>query len=416
MKLCGIPLITILNHRPSLLKTYRAVNFQILTRIPGSFLKNRKPANESFCKFNYGLPGNFDVSEEKLHYTPESGEKSSYRILYNVVESSFAKLVPLTYVTHSSPEFFIYLSEVVTHWEGPISIAVFVPDSDADVIIQQLFLLCHCLSDMSKVSLHFVFPIKDPPFIATPLTKHSNTCSLKDTSSQQSYRTRNRLSYPVNVCRNAAKIASNTHYVLVSDVELVPSEHLASRFLKMIEKVPKRLTNPSIVYVVPVFEIERYEEIPRSKNKLLDLIKDERAVYFHRHLCFHCQKFPGLQNWLQDDPGDIVKPLLSVKREYPFHRWEPIYIGTKSDPYYSEVLTWEGKQDKMTQMLEMCLIGYKFVILDGAFLVHWPGIKRKSMDMRIRNRWRSPYLLQNSRQYSFIINKLFNKYSKNPKC
>lgn len=129
------------------------------------------------------------------------------------------------------------------------------------------------------------------------------------------------------------------------------------------------------------------------------------------------------------------QPLLSVRREYPFHRWEPIYIGTKSDPYYSEVLTWEGKQDKMTQvskanasngiiikisiwsqMLEMCLIGYKFVILDGAFLVHWPGIKRKSMDMKLRNKWRSSYLLQNSRQYSLIINKLFNKYSKNSKC
>lgn len=306
---CLIPLITVLNHRPSLLKTYRTVNFQILTRIPGSFLKSRGPANDSYCKFNYGLPWRFDVSAEKLDYPPELGQKSPYRVLYNVLESNQNSfLPPVTYATHSSPEFFNYLAEVVTHWEGPISIAVFVPDSDADVVVRQLLVLCHCLADMSKVSVHFVFPAREPPFVAVPqVARPIQTCNLRDTSVQQSYRTRNRLSYPVNVCRNAAKIASDTHHVLVSDLELVPSEGLASRFLKMIEKASKRLVNPSVVYVVPVFEIERYEEMPRSKSRLMELVKDERAVYFHRHLCFHCQKFPGLQNWLQDDPGDVIK-------------------------------------------------------------------------------------------------------------
>lgn len=305
-----VPLITVLNRRPSLLNSYRAVNFQILTRIPGSFLKGRRPTNESFCKFNYGLPARFDVPEGELRFAPESGAKSPYRILYNVLEAASDSFPPLTYVTHSSPEFFNYLSEVATHWEGPISIAVFVPDSDADVIVRQLLLLCQCLADMSKVSLHFVFPAKDPPFVASPLAgkrPRLRACTLRDTSVPQTYRVRNQLAYPVNVCRNAAKRAAATRHVLVSDVELVPSEGLASRFLTMIERGSKRFANPSAVYVVPVFEIERYEKIPKSKGELLELIKDERAVYFHRHLCFHCQKFPGLQNWLQDDPGDVVK-------------------------------------------------------------------------------------------------------------
>ena len=39
-----------------------------------------------------------------------------------------------------------------------------------------------------------------------------------------------------------------------------------------------------------------------------------------------------------------------VKREVPFHRWEPIYIGTKAEPFYDERLSWEGKQDKMAQV------------------------------------------------------------------
>lgn len=47
----------------------------------------------------------------------------------------------------------------------------------------------------------------------------------------------------------------------------------------------------------------------------------------------------------------FFQPLLVVKREFPYHRWEPIYIGTNQEPLYSELLTWEGQQDKMTQVL-----------------------------------------------------------------
>lgn len=42
-----------------------------------------------------------------------------------------------------------------------------------------------------------------------------------------------------------------------------------------------------------------------------------------------------------------------MKREHPFHRWEPIFIGTKQDPLYDEALSWEGFQDKMIQVSEM---------------------------------------------------------------
>jgi N-acetyllactosaminide beta-1,3-N-acetylglucosaminyltransferase len=47
------------------------------------------------------------------------------------------------------------------------------------------------------------------------------------------------------------------------------------------------------------------------------------------------------------------QPLLVVRREFPYHRWEPIYIGTNEEPLYSEQLTWEGQQDKMTQVIKL---------------------------------------------------------------
>ncbi|KAJ4439672.1 hypothetical protein ANN_07800, partial [Periplaneta americana] len=109
-------------------------------------------------------------------------------------------------------------------------------------------------------------------------------------------------------------------------------------------------------------------------------------------------------------------PLLVVRREFPYHRWEPIYIGTNREPLYSEQLTWEGQQDKMTQMNEMCLMGYRFVILDGAFLIHTPGIKRRSDITVERTAWRHPHERHNIKMYHSITMRMMRKYGANTRC
>lgn len=40
----------------------------------------------------------------------------------------------------------------------------------------------------------------------------------------------------------------------------------------------------------------------------------------------------------------------TAKRTDDFVSWEPFYIGTNADPYFDERLSWEGKQDKMSQV------------------------------------------------------------------
>lgn len=52
---------------------------------------------------------------------------------------------------------------------------------------------------------------------------------------------------------------------------------------------------------------------------------------------------------LTPDRGKAT-PLLDARREVPHHRWEPVFIGTKDDPLYTEDMTWEGRQDKMVQV------------------------------------------------------------------
>lgn len=78
-----------------------------------------------------------------------------------------------------------------------------------------------------------------------------------------------------------------------------------------------------------------------------------REFLVYRFLCSHCQRFPGLSRWLiRPDPGK-VKPLIITKREYPHHRWEPVFIGTQNEPFYAEEMSWEGRQDKMSQVLRV---------------------------------------------------------------
>lgn len=63
-------------------------------------------------------------------------------------------------------------------------------------------------------------------------------------------------------------------------------------------------------------------------------------------------------------------------------------------------------------MLEMCFLKYRFVILDNAFLVHIPGIKRRTNN----SIWRRPYQRQNAKAYTIILKQLANKYEKNQRC
>ncbi|XP_017886278.1 uncharacterized protein LOC108628694 isoform X2 [Ceratina calcarata] len=91
--------------------------------------------------------------------------------------------------------------------------------------------------------------------------------------------------------------------------------------------------------------------------------------------------------------------------------------GTKTDPFYAEEMSWEGKQDKMSQMFEMCLLNYRLIILDGAFLVHTPGIKRKAVKTdRRRQDFFKIHEKKNARIYQRTIKQLLKRYPANRRC
>lgn len=65
-------------------------------------------------------------------------------------------------------------------------------------------------------------------------------------------------------------------------------------------------------------------------------------------------------------------------------------------------------------MHEMCLLRYRFVILDGAFLVHSPGVKRKA-DIT-KDNWRLEQQRLNNFHYDNIITSITARQKHNTRC
>lgn len=308
--------------------------------VPGTFLRGKQPnENTSYCQFNYGLPKAIEWYNIQPLFPPEEGTKSSYRVIYNAIQgiayANNSKYNALTYATQATPEFLYHITEIARYWDGPISLAVFVPNFDMDITMQIMSHLCSCYSAMSKVSLHLFYPKRYPPKIRIPepfylttdiptttanvsmydllkekidryrslnnqtraeyvqwvrkkklekmMAKFSkkalfvpqlvfNDCAGLDLFDIPTFRKENFLDYPINVGRNIARNASQTNYFIVSDIELVPSEGLAPKFLTMVRKLmgDKKRDEGRIfsktVFVVPLFEVERGVEIPRDKD------------------------------------------------------------------------------------------------------------------------------------------------------
>ncbi|XP_074110640.1 beta-1,4-glucuronyltransferase 1 [Cotesia typhae] len=390
--------------------------------IPGMYMRGEKPKNNTGCAWKYGLPNIFYYPVDKVRFTPQGGENGPYRVLPFIIRSSESELtqIPrLTFCTHATADLVYNIVEIVKRWEGPISLTVFSPSRDAELAVRLLDKACRCVPEMRKLSVHLIFPANQIPIIASDdYLPEDGDCAALDLQWERLESVAERrdkgLTYPINVARNVAKTLAMTTRVLVADIELLPSDKLASGFFKMINGQPP---HKGLAFVVPVFEIEETQQPPKNKRELMAAINKDLAVYFHKYMCIHCQRFPGITKWmLRPDPGR-VRPLIVTRREYPHHRWEPVFIGTQDDPLYNENMTWEGRQEKMSQMLEMCLMNYHLIILDGAFLVHTPGIKRKTYQLNpSKSTFERTQEVLNAQIYQSITQNLLKQYPINRKC
>ncbi|KAF6211349.1 hypothetical protein GE061_011861 [Apolygus lucorum] len=334
------------------------------------------------------MQGNIDCNDRRQQ--PYTAQRGDYWVLYNYIPANrqFRCWESVTYTTHADYTFLDNLEPLLERWRGPISLALHAPGTDFNTTLWTVRYLRDCGSQpvADLVTFHVYFPSKHLPKSipkGSSVFETKYNCSLPPPwVNASTYKSQKKLLYPVNVGRNVAREMASTFYILASDIELYPSPGVIGDFLEMIRRqdAPLRHKNPK-VFPLSIFELEANMNLPNDKTELVAMLKNGTAIPFHKKVCPGCHNVPRSKEWLRANATQGGLRVFHIgKRTGYFVHWEPIYIGTHSDPLYDERLSWEGKSDKMTQGYALCVLDYEFQILDNAFLVHKPGIKTLKKD------------------------------------
>uniref|UniRef100_A0A146LP98 N-acetyllactosaminide beta-1,3-N-acetylglucosaminyltransferase n=3 Tax=Lygus hesperus TaxID=30085 RepID=A0A146LP98_LYGHE len=334
------------------------------------------------------MQGNIDCYDRRQQ--PYTAQRGDYWVLYNYIpaQRQFRCWESVTYTTHADYTFLDNLEPLLERWRGPISLALHAPGTDFNTTLWTMRYLRDCGSQpvADLVTFHVYFPSKHLPKSipkGSSVFETKYNCTLPPPwVNASTYKSQKKLLYPVNVGRNVAREMASTFYILASDIELYPSPGVIGDFLEMIRRqdAPLRHKNPK-VFPLSIFELEANMNLPNDKTELVAMLKNGTAIPFHKKVCPGCHNVPRSKEWLRANSTQAGLRVFHIgKRTGYFVHWEPIYIGTHSDPLYDERLSWEGKSDKMTQGYALCVLDYEFQILDNAFLVHKPGIKTLKKD------------------------------------
>ncbi|NWW97867.1 B4GA1 glucuronyltransferase, partial [Caloenas nicobarica] len=121
------------------------------------------------------------------------------------------------------------------------------------------------------------------------------------------------------------------------------------------------------VFVVPAFEVRAGRRLPATKAELLRLWGRGDARPFYGTLCPRCHGPTGYGRWRGLPPGPGVRVAYEVTWRDP---WEPFYVGpARGVPPFDPRFVQYGF-NRISQACELHVAGFRFAVLDGAFVVH----------------------------------------------
>ncbi|EEC01859.1 conserved hypothetical protein, partial [Ixodes scapularis] len=214
------------------------------------------------------------------------------------------------------------------HWEGPISLALYMSDSEVQQFLSYT-LSSEILQSRKNVGYHIVY--KDGTF------------------------------YPVNLLRNVALQQVNTPFVFLTDIDFLPMHGLyeylkRSVFALGLESARKAL-------IVPAFETQRYRlSFPKSKAELLSMLDMGTLFTFRYHVWQKGHAPTNFAKWrTATTPYRVAweanfEPYVVVKRDVP--EYDRRFVG----------FGW----NKVSHIMELHAQGYEFVVLPNGFMVHMP--------------------------------------------
>lgn len=196
------------------------------------------------------------------------------------------------------------LLPIIQRWHAPISVALYCAREDYKNCLDTMYFIRACLPVDSQryflskfVTFHIFF--EDDKLPEEVFRGFNNThldCSEDPMQRKRHHSTTNDI-YRHNVGRNIAKQAALTHYVLSGDIDMVPSISLPSDFMEMIA-LSRSLHHPEgTVFMLPIFEVNEYLDMPRKKTDLLEMIENEQANEWNAKPCEKCHKILDVEEW-----------------------------------------------------------------------------------------------------------------------
>ncbi|XP_019713868.1 beta-1,4-glucuronyltransferase 1 isoform X2 [Hippocampus comes] len=223
--------------------------------------------------------------KERLRYSLSSGgifdQSGQYRVYKNLIQKDFASKPGtnvLTLVTHTSMNNLHHLQDLVERWRNPLSVAIFAHGQDvklATALVYALGALCPRVQTL--VDFHLVCLSGETA--SFPEDDHRHFAGLDDCaavfSRLEAHKDRYRnyamgadVPYPNNLLRNVARGGTESSFILVIDIDMMPAADLHQQFVAM---VGRRQLAPDQVFVLPAFEIRHTRKIPASKAELVQL-------------------------------------------------------------------------------------------------------------------------------------------------
>ncbi|XP_041037960.1 beta-1,4-glucuronyltransferase 1 [Carcharodon carcharias] len=302
----------------------------------------------------------------------------------------------LSLATHSSVHNLHQLPALVRRWQGPLAVAVFAPAGEllpALLALRRLELYCPGLRDTVTFTLVTPSRLRLPPYPPGGLDGEQDEAEAHwdpglDSDSEpephppcrralaplhrlrlqrRNYALGN-ASYPNNLLRNAARAALASRYVLLIDMDMLPSGGLHAHFLELMSS--PRGAPPAAdrtLFVLPALEIRHSRRLPWDKAELQRLYQVAEVRPFYSELCPRCQAPTNYSRWINLPAGG---PGLRVAYTQPWtDPWEPFYISRATVPPYDERFEQYGF-NRISQACELHVAGYTFAVLDNAFLIH----------------------------------------------
>eukprot|EP00121_Abeoforma_whisleri_P010716 Awhi_evm1s9884 len=292
------------------------------------------------CKINNNVMDESKMFhlEDKLTFTSKYRESNQLATHPNFLSpSQNISIDSVSAVVHMSTDKMEILLQLLSYWDGPVSLSVYIKDEQKDKETVQKFWNAH-LEVQSRVAIHLVI---------------ARNYELKFEGQ----------AYPFNIMRNMAMEGSLTQYGFTLDVDFMPSEGVFDHFLDLL-KVPKHrehLHNKGMI-VAPAFETDDFNSttLPRTKKGLLKALEEKTITQFHSYYDI-AHRASNYKKWVgATETYDVV-----YEKEY-----EPyVLIHIPSAPRFAEEFK-SRFYDKQSWFKLLQAEKFNFAVSPSAFVVH----------------------------------------------